>query len=258
MSDARAARRAAAEQWNRNPAGTTLVDAPDATPQFFAAMTAARYGRQPWLPALLDRFAPTGRLLEIGSGAGTDNSRLGAPVSVAVDLALRGARLTTGRMRLEARRGGAMVADGESLPLRDDAFDEVYSFGVIHHTDHPERVAAEMRRVMRPGARFMVALYHRRSLIAGIYALLWLRGRGSWSDHLARHIEDGADQLDDLPRVRLYSRRSARALFADFSDVNIEIDHLGLDERQAKRLPPPIRRLIARRWGWFVIVTGRA
>ena len=30
-----------------------------------------------------------------------------------------------------------MVADGEGLPFRADVFDTVYSFGVIHHTDHP-------------------------------------------------------------------------------------------------------------------------
>ena len=252
----RAARAAAREQWERNPAGTMHADAEEGTAEFFAQMTASRYRLQPWHPDLLRRFAPEGRLLEIGSGAGTDHAELAkmAATTVALDLAPRGAALTQRRLRLEGRPGSALVADGERMPLASSVFDAVYSFGVIHHTDHPEAVAAEMHRVLKPGGRFLVALYHRASLFA-LYKALRYVGSGAflrerWPDHLAL-VEAGSDQLDDRPVVRLYSRRQARALFSTFADVSTEVLHGGMRWRFLQR------PLLARRWGWYVVVTGR-
>ena len=252
----RRARAAAREQWGRNPAGTMHADAEEGTAEFFAQMTASRYRLQPWHPALLHRFAPDGRLLEIGSGAGTDHAELAkmAVTTVALDLAHRGAALTQRRLRLEERRGSAVVADGERMPLASSAFDAVYSFGVIHHTDHPEAVAAEMHRVLKPGGRFLVALYHRASVFA-LYKAVRYIGSGAflrerWSEHLAL-VEAGADQVDERPLVRLYSRRQARALFSSFDEVSTEVLHGGVRWRFLQR------PLFARRWGWYVVVTGR-
>lgn len=254
--ESREARAAAREQWGRNPAGTMHADAEEGTAAFFAQMTASRYQLQPWHPDLLRRFAPEGRLLEIGSGAGTDHAELArmAATTVALDLAPRGAALTQRRLRLEGRPGSAVVADGERMPLASSVFDAVYSFGVIHHTDHPEAVAAEMHRVLKPGGRFLVALYHRASLFA-LYRVLRYVGTGAflretWRDHLAL-VEAGADQLSDRPLVRLYSRRQARALFASFEDVRTEVLHGGVRWRFLQR------PFFARRWGWYVVVTGR-
>ena len=44
------------------------------------------------------------------------------------------------------------VADlGQGLPYEDNTFDFVYSKSVIEHFYHPERLAAEMYRVLKPG-----------------------------------------------------------------------------------------------------------
>ncbi len=43
------------------------------------------------------------------------------------------------------------VADGTSLPFRDRSFDLVLLIDVLEHTDHPEGIVAEVRRVLTPG-----------------------------------------------------------------------------------------------------------
>lgn len=253
--EGRRARTAAQRQWSRHPAGTTLVDAEEVSPEFYRQMTEARYRLQPWHPALIRRFGLSGRLLEIGCGAGTDHAELAQYVddpTVAIDLTYKGAWLTRQREVLEGRRGLVIVADGEQLPFRDDVFDVIYSFGVIHHTDHPECVADEMHRVMKPRGRFLVGLYHRASLVTAKLLLVYVsRGifrRERWSDYLPL-VEAGAEELDERPVVRLYSRREAKRLFTRFTGVRIEVVHSGFEA--------PVLSGLGRIWGWYVIVTGR-
>lgn len=248
------ARTAASEQWSANPAGTNHAVAREGTKEFYDQMTSSRYRLQPWLPNLLRSWVPSGRVLEIGCGAGTDHSMIAgiARDTVAIDLAERGARLTQTRLKLEGRTGIAQVADAECMPFPDESFDGVYSFGVLHHTDHPEQAVSEMRRVMRPGATFMVALYHKHSMFAAQKALTYvlsMRWRWqAWREYLPE-LEYGAAQLKNRPLVRLYSRRSAKQLFAGFHDVRVTFEH------------PALHGYLLPRWlrafGWYVIVTGR-
>jgi len=251
----RDARERAREQWSKHPAGTTLVNAPDGTREFFDALTASRYREQPWHPDLLRRFGARGRLLEIGSGAGTDHAELAktAEATVAVDLTQRGAFLTQQRLRLEGRHGAAVVTDAEAMPFQEGVFDCVYSFGVIHHTDNPPRVSAEMLRVMRPGAKFLVALYHRHSLFV-LYKIIEFLVTGaflrrSWASFFGL-IEAGADELDQPPKIGLYSRRQAARLFRHFAELETELVHVGVPL-------PWFGDWLGRHFGWYVVVRGR-
>lgn len=249
------ARSAAELQWSRNPAGTTYVQAEPGSRRFYEEMTAVRYRLQPWHPDLLRRFAPTGRLLEIGCGAGTDHAELAkmAESTVAIDLAFTGADLTSRRLALEGRASSALVADGEALPFRASTFDSVYSFGVIHHTDHPDMVVTEIGRVLKPGGRFLVGLYHRNSLFTLFKLISFIRSRRflheSWRDFLAT-IEAGAAELKKRPLVRLYTRHGAEALFSGFKDVRTEVVHAGVPYGWGQK------PWMVRRFGWYVIVTG--
>ncbi|MGW3150758.1 class I SAM-dependent methyltransferase [Streptomyces sp. NPDC001177] len=248
------ARIAAREQWSANPAGTHHAAAPEGTPEFYEQMTRSRYELQPWLPRLLRAWVPSGRVLEVGCGAGTDHAMIAAIAreTAAVDLSERCVRLTQTRLDLEDRPGIAQVADAENLPYPDATFDGAYSFGVLHHTDHPEKAVEEIRRVLRPGGTFMVGLYHRDSLFAAekvakyVATMSWRRQ--SWRDFLPE-IEFGAVEREQRPLVRLYSRKSARELFGRFHEVRTRVEH------------PAFRGVLLPEWlrplGFFVMVTGR-
>jgi len=250
------ARRAARDQWDRNPAGVTHADAAEGSAEFFAQMTTTRYQLQPWMPEMFLLMPAAGRVLEIGCGAGTDLSRLAttADTVVGVDLAPRGASLTNTRLRLEGRSGGALLSDAECLALPDGSFDSVYSFGVIHHTDHPDRAIHEIARVLRPGGQVLVALYHRWSLTTlGILLHYTLSGaivRRPWATHLST-VEYGHDQAEAPPVVRLYSRRQASKLFPTtlFRDVRVTFWHSTFKGRM-------FRGRLARPFGWYVVVNA--
>ncbi len=91
------------------------------------------------------------RVLEVGCGPGIvlEQAAKTAGLLVGVDV--------SPRMLAEAARRARMAhvlrAMVERLPLREAAFDLVYSRSVLHHVLSPAKMVAEMARVVRRGGR---------------------------------------------------------------------------------------------------------
>jgi SAM-dependent methyltransferase len=116
--------------------------------------------------ALLDAAGAAGgvRLLDVGCGPGHLCARA----------ARRGARpigidLADGMVELAGRRHPQIEfrrADAEALPFADDSFDAAVGAFVINHLPHPDRGAAELCRVLRPGGRLALAMWDQPERVA--------------------------------------------------------------------------------------------
>ncbi len=90
------------------------------------------------------------RVLDIGCGDGQLVAALSArALAVGVDSSM--AMLATGPPDL-----ARLVALGEQLPFPDRAFDGACSINLLEHAAAPERIMAEMGRVLSPGGRALV------------------------------------------------------------------------------------------------------
>jgi ubiquinone/menaquinone biosynthesis C-methylase UbiE len=110
-------------------------------------------------------------VLEVGCGSGFAVqmfAEAGARVT-AVDLTEWAVETTQRRLTAFGLEAEVFEADAETLPLDDNAFDLVFSWGVIHHTTDMDRALAELVRVCRPGGRVVIMVYHRRSLFFLVY-----------------------------------------------------------------------------------------
>lgn len=250
--------------WGADPCGGAVGGA-EGSREFFQAVDRDRYvSYAPWLPpaAGFNEFQGR-RLLEIGCGMGTDLAsfaRGGAEV-FAVDLTTRHLNIARQRLETENRSVRLVRSDGESLPFPDRSFDVVYSFGVLHHTPGTEAAVDEVWRVLKPGGKAIVALYHRNSVFYWFYTIL-LRGvlkaglvRSGYR-RLVADIEQHA-HTDALPLVKVYSRRDMNKLFARFRSVDTEVHHL--EPGHFSYLAPVVRRLpdgwldrASNRLGWYV------
>src|SRR5205085_1465488 len=67
-----------------------------------------------------------------------------------VDLTDAAIETTRAHLALHGLSSDLRRVDAETLPFDDASFDIVWSWGVIHHSEHPERIIAEIRRVLRP------------------------------------------------------------------------------------------------------------
>jgi SAM-dependent methyltransferase len=106
---------------------------------------ATAFAIEPLLDAA--RVGPGVKVLDVGCGLGTL-----AAAAAARGATVTGADLAAG-MLTEARRRHPRIefvlADAEALPFADGAFDVALAAFVVNHLPHPERAAAELRRVAR-------------------------------------------------------------------------------------------------------------
>ena len=131
-----------------------LASVPDTAVESFAGVA------NPWQ---LGRLAPGERVLDLGSGAGTDS--LVAAQMVGIDGRVIGIDMTP-EMLAKARAAAAEMGAGnvefvegeaENLPFPDGSFDVVVSNGVIDLIPDKDAVFAELFRVLAPGGRIQIA-----------------------------------------------------------------------------------------------------
>jgi SAM-dependent methyltransferase len=271
--------------WQENPCGTKFADAPPGSRRFYELVEDHRYTKEWHIPAAAG-FAQSSNLdvLEIGCGLGTDGAQFAKAGAnyTGIDLTEAAVSLAKRRFELFQLPGTFRIADAERLDFPNHSFDLVYSHGVLHHTPDTTAAVREIHRVLRPGGKAVVMLYHRDSYNyrinismlrrAGVQLLRWNAGvklvhrlTGEAEENLREHARqlqtrnsdeflsrntDGASN----PLARVYSRAEARALFKDFKHV--ELRTYFLNKRWLPLLGPVLPRALesqmASRWGWHL------
>ena len=172
-----------AEYWNARPSNIRHSPKPLGTREYFNEVERRKYFVEPHIPkfAEFDRWQGK-RVLEIGCGIGTDTmnfARHGAQVT-AVDISEQSVGIARRRAEVFALEDRIRFYVGNAEELSDfvpvEAYDLVYSFGVIHHTPHPDHVIRQIGRYLRPGGTLKVMVYHRRSW--KVLNILLARGHG--------------------------------------------------------------------------------
>ena len=99
------------------------------------------------------------RVLEVGCGAAQGSRWLADAGAQVVGLDLSAGMLAQGRLADPAL--ALLQAEAGRIPLADDAVDLAASaYGALPFTAEPERVHAEVARVLRPGGRWVFSLTH--------------------------------------------------------------------------------------------------
>ena len=131
-----------------------LANVPDAAVESFAGVA------NPWS---MGRLSPGERVLDLGSGAGTDS--LVAAQMVGGHGHVTGIDMTP-EMLAKARSAAATMevanvefveGEVERLPFADASFDVVVSNGVIDLVPDKDAVFGELYRVLAPGGRMQIA-----------------------------------------------------------------------------------------------------
>ena len=163
------------------------------------------------------------------------------------------------------------AANGEELSrvLPPAEYDLIYSFGVIHHTPHPARVVAELRRFARPGATLKVMVYHRRSW--KVLGIVLAHGRGRfWK--LPELVAAYSEAQTGCPVTHVYDRAEGRQLLEreGFRVREVRVEHVFpyripdyveyrfVEEWYFRWMPESVFRAFERRFGWHLLLTAEA
>jgi ubiquinone/menaquinone biosynthesis C-methylase UbiE len=251
------------EFWDSDPCGTRYL----ADTEAFESHAQARYTLEPHIPEFAQFAAARGlRVLEIGVGMGADYLRwlkAGAQTT-GVDLSAASLERARRRCGLAGYEPDLRVADAEQLPFADATFDLVYSYGVMHHSPDTAQCLREAWRVLKPGGRARIMLYHHPSLTG---AMLWLRYGVFQGKSLRRAVYENLES----PGTKTYTMAEARALMTGFEDVSIrQVFSPGdlLLNRPSNRFqsalyrfawrvyPRALARRFGQRWGLFLLISA--
>jgi 2-polyprenyl-3-methyl-5-hydroxy-6-metoxy-1,4-benzoquinol methylase len=264
------------EYWDRRPCNIRHSTQPVGSREYFDEVEARKYRVEPHIPAFAEFAKWNGRrVLEIGCGIGTDTvnfARNGALVT-SVDLSEKSLELAKQRLRVYGLQDQVKFYRGNAEELTRfvpiEPYDLVYSFGVIHHTPHPERVLEQVRQYVRPGTTVKVMVYHRRS-----WKVLWIllgEGRGRfWK--LRELVARNSEAQTGCPITYTYTREEARELLErhGLEARAIEIDHIFpyrikdyvqyryVREPYFRWMPAIMFRALEKHLGWHLCITAEA
>lgn len=235
--------------WEKEPCGTSsriVGDLPKYSREWFERAEEYRYQREPFIHSVAQFTRHHGKkILEVGVGAGTDHlqwARAGAQC-YGVDLTDAAIETTKAHLSLYGFESSLRRVDAESLPFDDESFDLVYSWGVIHHSEHPEQVIQEIRRVLKPGGIFIGMMYGRRSPTA---FKLWVR-RALLKGKPWRSFADVIWHYMESIGTKAYTVSELKRLFSEFSSFSAKPVITISD-----RWPAWLARFFPDEWGWFI------
>jgi ubiquinone/menaquinone biosynthesis C-methylase UbiE len=246
------------EYWNRQPCNVRYSIAPIGSRDYFDQVEARKYMVEPHIPVFSEFEKWKGKkVLEIGCGIGTaavSFVRAGADYT-AVELSLESLRLAKRRFAVYGLQGRFLEGNAEELSklLPAETYDLVYSFGVIHHSPHPERIVREVRRFMAPHSEFRLMLY----------------ASNSWKNIM---IQAGFDQPEAQPGCPIafsYTHDEIQELLEGFEILDLRQEHIFpyVVEKYVryeyefepwfKAMPQEMFRALEQALGWHTLVRCR-
>lgn len=182
-----------------------------------------RYELEPYISQFAQFDGSEGkRILEIGVGLGADHQKFaesGAVLS-GIDLTNRAVAHTQKRFSILELKSDLSLGDAEALNFSDNTFDEVYSWGVLHHSPRTDKCIDEVWRVLRLGGIARIMVYNKWSIVGLMlwirYALLRMRPFTTLEEIYSKYLES--------PGTKAYTKKEAKALFSRFSSISISIE----------------------------------
>ena len=263
------------DYWNARPCNIRHSPKPVGTRDYFDEVEARKYFVEYHIPGFAEFERWRGkRVLEIGCGIGTDSinfARHGAQVT-AVDLTEKSLELARQRARVYGLDDRITFLQANAEKLSDyvpaEPYDLVYSFGVIHHTPHPDHVLEQIRKFVTPDSTVKIMVYNRWSW--KVLWILFVYGKGQfWK--LNRLIAEYSEAQTGCPVTYSYSRTSGRRWLENhgFRVISARADHIfpySIPEYVQYRyrkvwyfrwMPKPLFRALERAFGWHLCLTAK-
>lgn len=237
--------------WNEHIHDLEIAKYPIGTKGFFDDLDEYRFDKLRYLSKVVNFNGYKGKeLLEVGCGVGIDLIKFarGGAFVTGLDLAEKSIELAKRNFQHHGLTGELLLGNGENLEFEDNAFDVVYTHGVIQYTANAQAMIDELYRVVKPGGEVIMMVYN----------------RFSWLNFLSLTLGVPLEH-EDAPVLKKYSIGEFKELLTKFSKVKIIPERFPVKSRLQKgvkaiffnNLFVPaynlIPRFITRNTGWHIM-----
>ena len=215
--------------WDARPCNVRHSKKEIGTREYFDEVEKKKYLVEPHIKSFAEFSSWNNKdVLEIGCGIGTDSvnfARNGANLSV---VELSEASLELCKQRFNIYDLDAEFYRGNSENLNDllpagEKFDLIYSFGVIHHTEFPERIIEQIKSRLKPSGELRIMLYSKYS-----FKLFdFMHTEGTWDfSRTSETIKYYAEAQLGCPQALTYTFSEIRSLLKDFDIYDMKKEHI--------------------------------
>jgi len=160
---------------------------------------------------ILARLGPEARVLDLGCGHGSFSYENYSARVVGMDQYIADAdafrrRMATGRIHY-------LLGNGEQIPLESGSLDLVVCNHIFEHVYEPQKVAAEISRVLKPTGFLFATIPDGYSFSDGLYRW-WAKGGGHVQRYAFRSFQQTVESGTDLQLLH------AHRLFSSFLYLN--------------------------------------
>ena len=246
------------EYWNNRPCNVRHSSKEIGTLEYFNEVSNKKFFVEPHILDFTNFTSWEGKkVLEVGCGlatAGIEFANAGADYT-GTDLSVESLDLAKKRFEVYNMKGNFYLGNAEELSsfVPIETYDLIYSFGVIHHSPHPEKILSEIKKYMNENSTLKIMLY----------------AKDSWKNYM---IESGLDQPEaqyGCPIANTYTKQDVVDLLGEYEVLSIEQDHIFpyqiepykrgeyLKQPWFESMSPEIFRTLEKNLGWHLLITAR-
>ena len=197
------------------------------------------------------------KVLEVGCGIGTVgiNFTLNGADYTGVELSKESLEIAKKRFEVYNQSGKFYLGNAEELSsfVPIETYDLIYSFGVIHHSPHPEKIVSEIKKYMNENSVLKIMLY----------------AKDSWKNYM---IDAGLDQPEaqyGCPIANTYTKQDVVELLNGYEVLSIEQDHIFPYQIEPYKLgeyikqpwfdimPTAMFETLEKNLGWHLLITAK-
>ena len=244
--------------WNDRPCNVRHSSKEVGTEEYFNEVERKKFFVEPHILDFTNFEQWNGRkVLEIGCGLATVgiNFALHGAEYTGVELSEESLSLAKKRFEVFGQDGAFYSGNAEQLSsfVPVETYDLIYSFGVIHHSPHPEKIVSEIKKYMNENSVLKIMLY----------------AKNSWKNYM---IDAGLDQPEaqyGCPIANTYTKEDVVELLDGYDVLSIEQDHIFpyqvepykrgeyIKQPWFEAMSPEMFRALEKNLGWHLLITAK-